>query len=120
MNSLLAEPRAAAKAAPLSSEDVHEFFSSERQGLRMMAIASLQASPDPSAFDVLLDAISNSRSAFEQYHALAAARDHVPFMDKVQRQTLTDALKRQLEDPAKGIREDGSRYREVKGLLSEL
>lgn len=120
MNSLLAEARAAAKAAQLSSDEIRSFFASDRVGLRLMAIASLQVSPDISVFAQLLDAIANSRSAFEQYHALAAARDHVSMMSAAQRKELRKVLKHQLNDPVKGIEQDGSRYREVQALLAEL
>ncbi|HMJ73183.1 MAG TPA: hypothetical protein VK471_07480 [Solirubrobacterales bacterium] len=120
MNSLLAEARAAAKAAQLSGDEIRNFFASDRVGLRLMAIASLQVSPDISVFAQLLDAIANSRSAFEQYHALAAARDHVPLMSGNQRRELRKVLKHQLNDPVKGIEQDGSRHREVQALLAEL
>lgn len=120
MNALLAEARAAAKAAQLSSDEIRKFFASDQDGLRLMAIASLQVSPDISVFAQLLDAIANSRSAFEQYHALAAARDHVPLMSDSQRKELKKALKHQLNDSEKGIEQDGSRYREVQALLAEL
>jgi len=119
MNSLLAEARAAAKAARLSGDEIRNFFASNREGLRLMAIASLQVAPDISVFEQLIDAIENSQSAFEQYHALAAARDHVSLMTDAQRKDLKKVLKHQLNDPAKGIEQDGSRYREVEALLAE-
>ncbi len=120
MNSLLAEGRAAAKAAQPSGDEIRDFFASDRVGLRLMAIASLQVSPDISVFAQLLDAIANSSSAFEQYHALAAARDHVSLMSGAQRKELKKVLTHQLDDPVKGIRQDGSRHREVQALLAEL
>lgn len=55
---------------------------------RVLALAILEGVPDRARLDFLLDAVENSRTAFEQYHALlalkllgtdvpAAARDHV-------------------------------------------
>jgi hypothetical protein len=43
-------------------------------GERIVALALLHAHPDPDATPFIIEAIEHSRSAFEQYHALLAAK----------------------------------------------
>jgi hypothetical protein len=56
----------------LSRDEVRRRFASGGDGDRVVALVAMQANPVLADVDVILEAIGNSRSAFEQYHALLA------------------------------------------------
>jgi hypothetical protein len=72
--------------------EVGALVAEDSDGSRLTALGILQARPDPAFFALVKDAIEASRSAFEQYHALMAARAMLPLLDNRQKLALHDAL----------------------------
>lgn len=62
-----------ALAATYSPKAVRELFRSGDEGNRIIALGMMTANPDLADAEVVAQAVSNSRTAFEQYHALKAA-----------------------------------------------
>ncbi|GAA3103263.1 hypothetical protein JOF29_003480 [Kribbella aluminosa] len=58
---------------PYTPLDVTQLFNEGTRGSRIVALAMMEADPSLADFPSVLDAIQNSRSAFEQYHALTVA-----------------------------------------------
>lgn len=120
MTTLMAEARAAARATPLALIDLRHMLSSDSDGERVIALALAQDQPDPRLFDLVLSAIVDSRSAFEQYQALGAVLELVPHLSTRQRSDLLAALDRALRDEARGVRADTSRFRLVEAIQDTL
>jgi hypothetical protein len=55
--------------------DIRSMFARGGDGDRVAALAMMQGNPDAVDVDILREAITDSRSAFEQYHALIAAEN---------------------------------------------
>lgn len=66
------------------------------EGGRVVALALASATPDPSLVGIVLDGIRNSRSAFEQYHALRAAEAFVPILSPSDAKRVHDAIAEQV------------------------
>lgn len=69
----------------LSGADVARIFATGTDGNRIVALALLESSPHLATADVLVEGIRDSRSTFEQYHALTAtelALDHLSPQDR--------------------------------------
>lgn len=64
----------------LTAADVADIFAGDTDGDRITALAFIESSPALASAEILVDAITESRSHFEQYHALVAAEaalDHL-------------------------------------------
>ena len=120
MTSLMAEARAIARASPLPLVDVQNMLASARDGERVIALALIQDKPDPRLFDRVNDAITGSRSAFEQYQALGAAFELLAGLNHEQREQLAAALRQARDDPVREISVDASRARLVDALLRQI
>jgi hypothetical protein len=120
MTTLVAEARAVARAAPLPLIDIRNMLSQESEGERVIALALIQDQPDARVFDLVVDAITQSRSAFEQYQALGAALELVPLLDYRQRRSLGEALNAALRDESRNIAADSSRLRLVDAINNAL
>jgi hypothetical protein len=72
MEGVLREARAL-DTDPLAASDVAGIFATGTDGNRIIALALVEANPRLANAEVLADAILDSRSTFEQYHALVAA-----------------------------------------------
>ncbi|HWT93504.1 MAG TPA: hypothetical protein VN238_10940 [Solirubrobacteraceae bacterium] len=120
MNELMAEARAAAAAAQMPASHVSRLFAQGTPGARIVALAALEVTPRPEFFSNILDAITNSRSAFEQFHALIAVESLLDELGHGQRRRLRAALDRELSDPEKGLNADVSRRRIIESLLERL
>jgi hypothetical protein len=120
MTTITAEARAIARAVPLTTADLQNMLTSDRDGNGVIALAVLQDQPNPRLFPLVLSAIRESRSAFEQYQALATAFEMVPRLNKQQREQLRRALEEALEDPERHISDDASRAKLVAAILREL
>ena len=68
------------------------------EGERLIAIALLEAQPDPAYFDVVLESIANPRSAFEQYHAIKVAEHMVDRLSPEHKDQLEQQLRARLQD----------------------
>ena len=89
-------------------------------GERIVALAITQDRPNPVLFDPICDAILDSHSAFEQFHALVAMLEMLTNLGPEQRIRLRGVLERALEDPKAGIKEDSSRASLVDAMISWL
>lgn len=119
MNRLVAEARARARASRWAPADVREMFAKD-EGSRVMALAVMQVQPRAEYVDLICEAIENSRSAFEQYHALRAAEAHLDRIGDDGRQLLRESLERQRKPGGWITRDDPSRWVLSGELLEKL
>ncbi|MFC4035857.1 hypothetical protein ACFO3J_30960 [Streptomyces polygonati] len=96
MQALVDAARASAPDTDLRLADIRDLFTTGGEGHRIYALALLQGAPDPAGFDLALDAIENSRSAFEQYQALVLAELLTPSLPPLDRDRLNHVLTTQL------------------------
>jgi len=75
-----------------SMEEARALFESGHAGARVFALAMMQATPRADEADLALDAVVSSKSAFEQWHGLAALQRMLPHLSEAQRVRLHDAL----------------------------
>jgi hypothetical protein len=75
MTVLLYVPRRLAGAHPWTLDDIRRIWASGEDGKRLFALGLIQGDSCLAVAEVLADAIRGSRSAFEQYAALLAARE---------------------------------------------
>jgi hypothetical protein len=95
MERLLRDARMQARVAPPEDQLVRDLFDGN-DGDRVAALAAMYEHPRLRDFELLLDGIKNSRSAFEQFHALRLAEQVIPELDTEQRGRLTRALRAEL------------------------
>jgi hypothetical protein len=111
MTSIVTQARALAKQAGYGSIEVSELFAGDSEGARIVSLAIVQALPDLNFFDLVLQSISSSRSAFEQYQALQAMEHLLPLLNADQKRKLTTVLKDQRSGGAgKFITKDSDRW----------
>jgi hypothetical protein len=120
MTTVTAEARAAARTAPLTTADLRNMMSGGRDGERVIALALAQDQADSRLFDVVLDAIVHSRSAFEQYQALGTAFEMAESLDGAQKRELAAGLRSALANETYGIRDDSSRGLLVDAIFSTV
>ena len=92
MDDLASRARELATTGGFTQEDVHRTFESGTEGRRAMALALMQGDPSLADVDIVLSAITDSRSAFEQYTALGVANLMVASLNTDQRDRLVQAL----------------------------
>lgn len=119
----VAMQRVVAKARQLATEQ--QFESAEvarwlREGTdeeRVTALAMMLSNPDLRDFESVLAAIRDSRSAFEQYHALLVAEQLLPGLDNHQRGRLGVTIRtvRNLR-----FRRDSSRWDISERILADI
>jgi hypothetical protein len=68
-------------------------------GERVIEFALAQDQPDVRLFDLVADAVENSHSAFEQYHALGASYEMLDYLDPGQRRQLRRTLESVVGNP---------------------
>jgi CHAT domain len=71
---------------------VEHTFRTGNPGDRIVAIALVEAHPDSRHLDVVRDAVQNSVSAFEQYHALVAAKALVDLLSPQEAASLRESV----------------------------
>lgn len=115
------EARELAASMDWRPEQVQQMFTSGSDGNRLTALAIMQGNARLADFELLREALINSRSAFEQYQALKAARDALR-LSQVQltpaEQLFVDAA-RTYSEKAHASREQGDRVqlaREISAL----
>ena len=120
MTNLVAQVQRIAQLARWVPFDVDALMSGD-PGERIVGLAVWQARPEAGRFDLLLDAIAASRSAFEQYQALVVAGQVIPLLDDNQRQALAEMLHTTWRDE-RGIAlsRDSSRVQLITSLLTQL
>jgi hypothetical protein len=89
---LMEEARALAKDTDIKAEEAGELFERGSPGDRITVIALAQEKQNPEEFPLVIKAIANSESAFEQYQALAAAYSMLPKLDEAQKHQLVDVI----------------------------
>jgi hypothetical protein len=67
-------------------------FQKGTDGDRLAAVQQVLGNPDLACFQLILEAIRNPRSPFEQYRALLVAEAMLPHIDDQQKQVLRDSL----------------------------
>jgi hypothetical protein len=77
MDALVARAGGLTRRWPFTPERVRRAFFSGGEGMRVVALGLMEADKELADFDAVIDAIGNSRSAHEQYHALLVA-DQMP------------------------------------------
>jgi C1A family cysteine protease len=108
MNQLVARVRGFAEQASYTPAEIQRIFDTGTAGNQIVATALTFMRPDPLNFGSLLEAIRNSKSAFEQYHALLAVRVMLPKLDDTQKGELEAVLQDGAEN-IKNIAQDSSR-----------
>jgi hypothetical protein len=95
MERLMSHVRREARQSELDASEVRSMFFDGDEGDRVRALALMQGDPSVRDVDVALAGIRESRSAFEQYHALRLAQGMLPSLDARQRQDLAGAIAEQ-------------------------
>lgn len=80
-----------------SAEAVRAIFHDGGDGERLYAIALMQADPEVADIELILNVISSSHSAFEQYNALVAAQVALANLSEADKIRLATAIRRQLD-----------------------
>ncbi|HEY4313348.1 MAG TPA: P-loop NTPase fold protein [Pirellulales bacterium] len=114
MDAIVLRIRSAALKAAIEFDEIVGWFQGS-DGQRIVALACLQAAPSPEGLPLLLTAIGDPRSPFEQYHAMIAT-------DLVKTQLNEDSIRRLLgtlesQLPVLEKSNDSSRLRLLRGLL---
>ena len=119
MNRLVAQVRSLASLAP--PELIQTMFQDGTDGGRVVALALMEADPDPRYFDHVLNAIGASRSAFEQFHGLRVMRDMFSRLDESQKTRLLDVLEAERRDErGTNVQVDSSRWELITDMYREL
>lgn len=116
---LVSRSRREASERDIDIDDARHMFFEGSEGERVQALGWMQGSPSIQDFDVALDGVAHSRSAFEQYHALRLIRQMIPNLADEQRQTLADAVAEE-RSPGQHISPGTDRWYLSDQILSEL
>jgi hypothetical protein len=94
-----------------ASTAIKKLLDENSDGSRIAAIGILQAKPDLEYFPFILEAIGQSRSAFEQYQALSSVRSFLPRLSDKQKRQLKRVIKQQRGDqPEQYIKAGSDRW----------
>jgi hypothetical protein len=123
MTELVSRARGVASSGtPASSPE--RWFREETDGARIVALAAIQALRTPTDLPIVVAVIAEPRSAFEQFHALRAAEELLPFATREQKDLLRSAIESQLAEREGDGRwitpADPSRWAYAQHLLSSL
>jgi hypothetical protein len=119
LEGVVAEARAAAREKRHEPAEVRQLFERGTDGERMYALGLMQEDGRLRDFAVALEAIEDSRSAFEQYYALSLAELMLPALTKDQRREL-DAMLTKRPGNAAYIRPGTDRWTVTQRILSRL
>lgn len=120
MSRIVGEVRSATQGGGLIPDVVRSLFNGSDGG-RVVALATLGANPDSTLVDIVRDGVANSRSAFEQYHALRAAEALAPLLSEVDRRQLANAIRDQMgEGPRQHIQQNTDRWPVAERVLKIL
>jgi hypothetical protein len=95
MRSITGRMRSLAPLAGFTGDEITAFLQSSDKGKRLLGISIARVIGSSQYFDAVLAIISNSHSAYEQYHALAAMNDTSYVLNHEQRARLTEVIKQQ-------------------------
>ena len=119
MNQLVARIQSFATQAIYTSQEIQTLFAAGTEGNRIVTLAIVNATLDPSCFSIILEAIRHSRSAFEQYQALLVARAILTKINKKQKNELASILLNNTGSAAY-ISQDASRQTIKQSILAAL
>lgn len=121
MTSLVAEARALAGQAGYSPEEIRDLFKNGSDGERIIALALIQANPRADLSDVAIQAVGNSRSAFEQYQGLRIIESLAYVFDEEARLSVIDLIQDQRRAvPGKHINRGTDRWQLSERILSKF
>ena len=119
MERLVARARHEADELDLDQEEARKLFFEGGEGERVRALGLMQGDKSIRDFDVALEGVRDSKSAFEQYHALRLGRQMIPELDHRQRQELVSAIEEQ-RVPGAHIQPGSDRWYLSGQVLSDL
>jgi hypothetical protein len=106
MERILSDTRKQARTTTPTAADIRALFDGD-DGDRIAALGAMYEHAELRDFELLIDALERSRSAFEQYHTLRLMEDLVANLDETQQTRLKQALLAQHEQPGRiGPRSD--------------
>jgi hypothetical protein len=108
MERQVADAMRLAIARRMSPDEVKTLFHSNDTGDRILALAAMKADPDVRDFQIILEAIEQPRSPFEQDRFLLLASEHLGNLDAEERRQLREAVEQQIE--GKRIRSGKARW----------
>jgi hypothetical protein len=115
---VMTEARRLGRGEALEAADVVAWFEDGTPEARITALGLMQGDPRLRDFESALDAIDDSRSAFEQYHGLILAELMVPDLTPSQRAELTVVTERAKR--SRRMRRDSDRHTTGQRLLEAL
>lgn len=115
---VMTEARRLAQSDVLKAADVVTWFEEGTPEARITALGLMQGSPRLRDFEAALDAIDDSRSAFEQYHGLHLAEMMVSDLTATERAQLAVVTERALRRYR--LRRDSDRRTTAERLLAAL
>jgi hypothetical protein len=95
MTRIVAQARALASGIRLPEDEARRYFAEGTEGMRIVALSIVEAHPSAAVFDVVLSAIAESRSAFEQYQALRALDAAFPQLSRAQKRAAHEVVEQQ-------------------------
>jgi hypothetical protein len=123
MSQIVSEARGLAAGARLDPQTLTGLFQGPGDGDRLVTLALIQARPEPAQVPIVVDAIENARSPFEQYHALSAARGLASALSLDDRKRLAVAIEKRMGVHLTGVaidRRDRSRLLLAQQVLAAL
>lgn len=115
---VMTEARRLAQADGLEAADVLGWFEAGTPEARITALGLMQGNPRLRDFEAALDAIDDSRSAFEQYHGLRLAESMTPELTGSERAQLKLITERALR--RRSVRRDSDRLKTGERILEAL
>jgi hypothetical protein len=100
-----------------SAEVVRGMFEGGSEGDRVYALVLMQEDPAAGDLSCIIGAISESRSAYEQYRALRAAEEMLRMLSSTEREQLATAI-RQAMKPGGFITPSSDRYGLAQNILN--
>jgi hypothetical protein len=119
MERVIADSRREAKELNIDRDEARTLFFDGGEGDRIRALGLMQGDASIRDFAVVLAGVRESRSAFEQYHALKLAQQMAPKLDDDQRRELAGAIAEQ-RAPGAHIEPGSDRWYVSRQLLADL
>jgi hypothetical protein len=123
MTQIVSEAQGLAAGARLDPRTLTGLFQGPGDGDRIVTLALISARPEAAQVPIVIDAIENARSPFEQYHELIAARRLSSVLSVDDRKRLAVAIQNRMGLRMTGIsidRRDGSRLLLAQQVLAAL
>jgi len=92
MDAVVSQARLLCRDAHYTSDETIALLDSPRHGDRVVGLATVQATADPSTFEHVLKVVADPPTPFEQYHALRALESLRPGLDAGQRDEIAGTL----------------------------